>query len=136
MTGVFADAVYWVALLNVNDSLHERAARISTSLRNTRMITSDSVLTELLNDFANRGAEKRMVASSLVEMLLDGREVTVERQTPESFGAALELYRIRPDKSWSITDCASFLIMKRYGIEHALTYDHHFEQAGFKALLR
>lgn len=35
-----------------------------------------------------------------------------------------------------MTDCSSFLIMERYGIDSALTYDWHFEQAGFKALLR
>jgi predicted nucleic acid-binding protein len=45
-------------------------------------------------------------------------------------------YQTRPDKSWSLTDCSSFLIMESEGIEAALTYDRHFEQAGFQALLR
>jgi predicted nucleic acid-binding protein len=40
------------------------------------------------------------------------------------------------DKSWSLTDCASFLIMEAMGIREALTYDNHFLQAGFTALLR
>jgi predicted nucleic acid-binding protein len=35
-----------------------------------------------------------------------------------------------------MTDCSSFLIMWQYGIDAALTYDKHFEQAGFDALLR
>jgi hypothetical protein len=33
------------------------------------------------------------------------------------------------------TDCLRFLVMRDEGIIHALTGDHHFEQAGFKALL-
>lgn len=36
----------------------------------------------------------------------------------------------------SITDCASFCIMQQQGIQEALAYDRHFEQAGFIALLR
>ena len=40
------------------------------------------------------------------------------------------------DKRWSVTDCISFVVMHREGIVDALTNDHHFEQAGFRALLR
>ena len=36
----------------------------------------------------------------------------------------------------SLTDCASFVIMKRRSIDEALTDDHHFEQNGVKALLK
>jgi predicted nucleic acid-binding protein len=50
--------------------------------------------------------------------------------------AGLDLYRGRPDKAWSLTDCISFVVMERDGIREALTGDHHFEQAGFVALLK
>jgi predicted nucleic acid-binding protein len=46
------------------------------------------------------------------------------------------LYHLRPDKQWSLTDCISFLVMSEEGITEALTADHHFEQAGFVALLK
>jgi uncharacterized protein len=46
------------------------------------------------------------------------------------------LYERRPDKSWSLTDCISFVVMQRDGISEALTGDHHFEQAGFVRLLK
>ena len=36
----------------------------------------------------------------------------------------------------SLTDCFSFVLMQRLGLTEALTSDLHFEQAGFKALLR
>jgi uncharacterized protein len=35
------------------------------------------------------------------------------------------------DKSYSLTDCLSFVIMKRLKIEIALAFDQHFAQAGF-----
>jgi len=48
----------------------------------------------------------------------------------------LELYRQRPDKEWGLTDCLAFVVMRQRGLTEALTSDEHFEQAGFKALLR
>ena len=41
----------------------------------------------------------------------------------------------RLDKDWSLTDCISFIVMRRRGLTDALTSDHHFEQAGFTILL-
>ena len=49
---------------------------------------------------------------------------------------ALELYHQHRDKQWTLTDCASFIVMRERGITEALTGDRHFEQAGFVALLK
>ncbi len=52
------------------------------------------------------------------------------------FLRALERYRNRPDKTWGLVDCISFVVMEDRKIEAALAYDLDFEQAGFKALMR
>ena len=57
-------------------------------------------------------------------------------QTSDQFERALSRYEERIDKDWSLTDCASFLIMEAEGMGAALTHDQHFAQAGFQALLR
>lgn len=54
----------------------------------------------------------------------------------DSFHQALDYYSNRPDKEWSFVDCSSFVAMSQLGLTDALTTDHHFEQAGFNALLR
>ncbi|MFH1288868.1 MAG: hypothetical protein ABII25_09280 [bacterium] len=47
-----------------------------------------------------------------------------------------KLYKERPDKAWSLTDCFSIVVMEKEGLVKALTNDKHFEQAGFQAVLR
>jgi predicted nucleic acid-binding protein len=42
-----------------------------------------------------------------------------------------QLLSNRLDKSWSLVDCSSFVIMERLNLTEALTNDHHFEQAGY-----
>lgn len=54
----------------------------------------------------------------------------------ELMQAGIELFLSRRDKEWSLTDCISFVVLQREGISDALTGDHHFEQAGFRALLK
>jgi uncharacterized protein len=77
-----------------------------------------------------------MKAAELARAILDNPDIDVIPQTPELFCDALALYRDRTDKSWSLTDCASFLIMERRQIAEALTHDRHFEQRGYRVLLR
>jgi uncharacterized protein len=50
--------------------------------------------------------------------------------------AVWQLLETWPDQAWSLVDCSSFAIMQQQNISHALTNDHHFEQAGFIRLLK
>jgi predicted nucleic acid-binding protein len=133
---VFADNAYWIALLNPRDQLHAKAKAVSAAIHPVRTFTSDMVLTELLNYFAKWGPTLRKATTDLVARLRQDPNVTVVPQTSLQFQEALAYYSQREDKSWSHTDCASLRIMEAEGIREALTYDQHFEQAGFVALLR
>jgi uncharacterized protein len=53
----------------------------------------------------------------------------------ELVAAAVQLYAARADKSWSLSDCFSFVVMARSQLSLALTTDRHFDQAGLRALL-
>lgn len=136
MTSVFADTAYWIALLNPHDTLHERAKSVSSLLDGARLVTSEMVLTELLNDLGARGERLRKVAILFVERMRVDPRLEVVPQTSTLFHDAFRLYSSRGDKAWSQTDCASFCIMNDLEIREALTYDRHFEQAGFSARLR
>jgi hypothetical protein len=73
---------------------------------------------------------------ALHERLALNEQTQIEPCSEQLMHEGLDLYRQRLDKSWSLTDCISFVVMWREGITEALTGDHHFEQAGFVALLK
>jgi len=77
---------------------------------------------------------RRIAAESCLRVRADAR-IEVVPIDAELLGAAHQLYRDRPDKSWSLTDCLSFLVMERRGLVQALTTDGDFEQAGMNALM-
>lgn len=133
---VFADTSYWIAIFDPKDDLHEKALKVAQRLSTAEIVTSEMVLGEFLNSFASSGRVLRERVARSVEALRRSQQVTVTSQTPEQFEDALRLYQQAKDKDWSITDCASFNIMRDIGISIAIAYDRHFEQAGYKALLR
>ena len=136
MRQVFADTAYWVALVNRQDGLHESAVDFCSELSSSRIVTSEVVLVEVLNYFSGMSSELRLAASALVHRLDVSSWHRVIPQTSRQFREAVRLYERRPDKEWSLTDCASILIMQAEGIDEVLSHDIHFVQAGFKALLR
>lgn len=136
MVQVFADTSYWIALLNPRDHLHEEALRVSERLSAAILVTSEMVLVEFLNGFSDSGPWLRKAVAHAVETLRSDRNVIVMPQTSEQFQHAVRQYQQVADKSWSLTDCASFQIMQTEGIRLALTHDLHFAQAGYDALLR
>lgn len=135
MNRIFADTSYWIALLNPRDELHRKAVAASNNYGVGQIVTSEMIFAELLNGLSSYGHQFRDAASRAVKRLLANPNVWVVPQTTEQFKRALERYEAVRDKSWSLTDCASFLIMEAEGIEVALTHDRHFAQAGFQVLL-
>jgi uncharacterized protein len=136
MKTVFADAGYWIAILNPADALRVKAATLSNALDPFQIVTSEMVFTEVLNSFSRRESVFRQAAAQFVKRSIDTPNIEVVPQTSGLFHQSLNLYEQRADKAWSHTDCTSFCIMQQLKIVEALTHDRHFEQAGFVALLR
>ena len=137
MKAVFADTHYWVAQLSKHDPDHAKAKAVARSLpHGVRFITTDMVLTEFLNSFSSRGSYLKQAAAQLAGKLRTRADTTIIPQTREQFENAFAVYVEYKDKSWGLTDCASYLTMKEHNVSEALTYDKHFQQMGFKALLR
>ena len=136
MNVVFADAGYFIANLDNRDPLHERARTVAAGLGLFSTVTTQMVIAEVLNYVSRGGDYLRSLAVQLVRNLEARPDVEIVPQTEAQFRAAVERYAARPDQTWSLTDCASFLVMEQRNITEALAYDRDFEQAGFTALLR
>jgi predicted nucleic acid-binding protein len=132
MNAVFADTFYFLALVNERDAAHARAVQSDSSA--LLLVTTAWVLTEVGD--ALSAPENRPAFLQLMETLRDSPDARIIEPTNELFTRGLELFRQRPDKEWSLTDCISFVAMEDGQIKDALTGDRHFEQAGFRALLK
>ena len=133
---VFLDAAYAIALAAPSDQLHHRAVVLAEQLEADRtcLVTTQAVLLEVGNALSKR--RFRAAAVELLSSLEADPSVEVVPLSSELYTEAFGLYRGRFDKEWGLIDCVSFVVMKARGLTEALTADEHFEQAGFRALLR
>lgn len=132
-TKIFADTWFFVALINKRDQYHQKALELSEEYENYPLITTDAVFLEVGNALSNNYKNE---AVELIESFLESDDVEVIRLNPDLFNEALSLYKKHQDKSWGLVDCISFVVMKRYEVTQALTFDRHFIQAGFQALMK
>ena len=131
MNAVFVDTSFYQALLNPRDSWHETAVSFSQEFRG-QTITSEYVLCEL---GALMGQPHlRSLFLTFTETLTISPQVVILSASNDHFRAGIQLFSNRLDKEWSLTDCISFSMMEGLRIAEALTFDHHFEQAGFQPL--
>jgi predicted nucleic acid-binding protein len=135
MRQVFADTVYWIALANPLDQWHALASRASRSPRGAKIVTSEEVLIEFLAHFSGQGRTIREGADRYAERVLSNPDIIVRPQSHDSFAGGFALYKARPDKGYSLTDCISMEAMRSEGTTQILTRDHHFTQEGFTILL-
>ncbi|MGO9259376.1 MAG: type II toxin-antitoxin system VapC family toxin [Bryobacteraceae bacterium] len=135
MAAYFADTSFWMALSRRRDQYHPHAAAWNQFVIRTgsMIVTTEAVLWEWLNAFSDPST--RSVASEGYRRAHADARIEVVPFQPELVDSAVQLYRARPDKSWSLTDCLSFLVMERRQLTQALTTDRHFEQAGLKAMM-
>ena len=134
MNRVFLDTGYLIALEASDDQHHEEAIRHwKTSLPDiSSIVTTTYVFDEVVTFFNSRGHHAKAV--EIGTRLLKSPRVEVVRVTEERFGAGWRRFQDRSDKRYSLTDCISFIVMERRGLDEALAFDQHFEQAGYQTL--
>jgi predicted nucleic acid-binding protein len=130
---ILVDTGYFIARAEPRDVLHERAIRWERALSEPLLVT-EHVLWEVVNHFSE--PLHRPKAHLIVSMVLQSASFEFVEADSVWFDRGMKLHEARPDKAWSLTDCISFEVMRDRNVTRALTYDHHFEQAGFEALLR
>jgi uncharacterized protein len=135
MNAVFLDTSGAIALLHSGDTHHDKARALATRFRGERRprLTTTAVLSELGDGFVRK--KRWEVLDSFLAAFFNDALVTVVAVDRDLLERARQLRNARPDKDWGMTDCLSFVVMTDHGIQEAFTADHHFQQAGFRALL-
>ena len=131
----FVDTGFAIALSVRRDRFHVRAAWLASEIERTKtlLVTTHAVILEI--GAALSKLDTRADGAALMRSLLADPTVRVVPHDALLMNKALSLFEQRPDKEWSLCDCTSFGVMQDLGITDALSTDHHFDQAGFTALL-
>jgi len=131
---LFLDTVFIQAILNKNDQYHSRAMELFPRVKNAREVwITEAILMEVGNALS---ACDRQKVADFIRQCYDTDNISVVSVTPQLFQEGLKMYESRQDKTWGLVDCLSFIVMKQQNLTDAATSDIHFQQAGFRALLR
>jgi uncharacterized protein len=129
----FADTFALIEWLNPRDDAYAVVAAYLDGFTG-RLVTTEWVLMELADALSVPAARTTVVA--FLQAVRADPLFDVVGYVPTVYQAGFELFATRPDKDWSLTDCISFGVMTERGLSEALTADHHFEQAGFRAVFK
>ena len=134
MRSVFIDTGFIIALESVTDQNHEKALQLWNELLKDlpEMVTTTYVIDEIVTFFNSRSRHAKAV--EIGNRLINSRSVQIIHVDQGLFDRGWECFKQHDDKTFSMTDCISFIVMKEQGSESALSFDKHFTQAGFKVL--
>jgi predicted nucleic acid-binding protein len=135
---VFIDTSGWAELFIATESYHQQAKEWFTKTRkqNIELVTSNYVVAELVALLNSPLRVPRYQLFQYVDAVKTASYVDIIYIDTAIETAAWSLLKSRSDKTWSLVDATSFIIMQQLGLQEALTTDHHFEQAGFVRLLK
>ena len=134
MKSLLVDAGYFIALEAADDQNHKAASQHWRKLRKSLppLATTSYIFDEVVTFFNNRGRHEKAV--EIGNSLMQSQLIELIHVNESLFDDAWEYFQKHQDKTYSLTDCLSFVVMKQQGIRTALTFDKHFRQAGFETL--
>jgi uncharacterized protein len=134
MTSLFLDANYVVALEVSDDQHHHEAAHHWATLIDSpfSLVTTSYVLDEIVTFLNSRRQHDKALRAG--NNLLSASHIQMIHVDEALFYEGWQYFEQHADKTFSLTDCISFVLMNKLGIEEALTFDKHFAQAGFRKL--
>lgn len=132
MKPYFLDTSYILALENTKDQYHQAVTQHWRSLATSSLtlLTTTYVIDEIVTFLNSRNMHQKAV--TVAQYLLHSPVVGILHVDKETFFKGLDYFIEHEDKSYSLTDCISFVVMQERALTTALTFDKHFVQAGFR----
>src|SRR5262245_12759281 len=138
MAKIFADTSGWANFFIRTEPFHAEAQQRMQQWRAdaSRLVTTNYVLIELNALFTSPLRVPRLQQIKIIETIKSVPWVEIIHIDATLDEEAWNLLKERQDKSWSLVDCTSFIVMQHRQITQAFTTDHHFEQAGYVQRLK
>jgi predicted nucleic acid-binding protein len=129
---VFIDTAAFLAFLNADDRFHQPARQAWEDMLSSKSIlfSSNYVLLETTTLLQHRFG---LAAVRLFEMdILPVIEVAwVDEAIHQN---AMNALLVANRRNLSLVDCTSFEIMRQINLETVFSFDHHFQEQGFRVI--
>ena len=129
---LLADTSALLALVLADDAHHGQARDFLQQNRTARFVLTDWILAETVTRLRARTDAARAVAFA-GDVLKSRRYDLVFIDAGLLDGALLQMKRFG-DKRLSLTDCASFEALERFGLDGSFTFDRDFRDCGYRAV--
>jgi uncharacterized protein len=129
---LLADTSALLALLLADDRHHESAARFARKNHRFRFVLTELILAEVVTRVRSRTGAARVVA--FADDILRSQRYEVIFTDADLLRGALAQMRRFADRHLSLTDCASFQLLERLGLDGAFTFDQDFRDCGYRML--
>ncbi len=136
MKRVLVDTSGFLGLLVADDACHTRAKALFEQARTERwrLVTTNAVVIESYSLFLVRTRDRRRSAIAFLDAL-EHDQIRIERIRERDEERAVALVRAHDDKTYSLCDALSFVVMDRLGISEAIAFDRHFREYGKLTIL-
>ncbi|NET45127.1 MAG: PIN domain-containing protein [Okeania sp. SIO2B3] len=130
----FLDTSYILALEIKNEDAHQQVLQNWNFLAKSQplLVTTTYIFDKVVTFFNSINLHYKAV--EVGNQLLESPDIELINIDKSLFNQGWQYFQKHQDKSYSLTDCLSFIIMKQRKIVTALTLDNHFLQAGFEVL--
>ncbi|MDQ3748388.1 MAG: PIN domain-containing protein [Acidobacteriota bacterium] len=128
---MLVDTSGFFCLYDEADEFHQQAVSFYDAA--AKRLTTNYVLAEYTALAHVRGVPRTEILK-FSSRILDDKDVEIIWVDENLHRQAVALLRERADKTYSLCDAVSFVVMRRRGISESLTTDKHFEQEGFVKL--
>jgi len=129
---IFVDTGAWYASEVEDDVNHTAARKFLDQLSKGSHggpLTTDYVLDEAMTLLRSR--RNLSSATTFVDKVRSSSSVKITWVDESLFEKSLEFFRRSDGRTWSFTDCTSFVLMKQLSVSEAFAFDKHFKEAGF-----
>lgn len=130
---IFIDADAYLALTADDDVHHKNAKRIFARIEENHeeLVTSWEVIDEVTTKLARFTSQK--IGIGFLARILSS-DIRIEYVTSVLVPSIQSLFAKQTSKKVSLTDCANMVIARSLGIKTFFSFDHHYEQNGFRLL--